>query len=121
MLTVITCFAPLCALAPYLTGPAGTLLIFSIVAAACVSWLFTINVVVAEAFPVNNVASVIGIAGGFGALGAVLFNTFVGSFIGTVGAGKIFVAMAAFHPIALLLFWVIVRKEKVKPITDHQI
>jgi len=67
---------------------------------------------VAEAFPVKNVGSVLGIAGGFGALGAVLFNYFVGQFMGTLGAGKIFMAMAFLHPIAILILWTMVRPEK---------
>ncbi|MCH5720021.1 hypothetical protein [Niabella hibiscisoli] len=114
MLTATACFAPLCALAPYLPGAASTLIVFSIVAVACLSWLFTISVVVAEAFPVKNVASVLGIAGGFGALGAVLFNSFVGSLMGTVGAGKIFLAMAVLHPVAVLLLWTMIKKEQPK-------
>ncbi|GAB3018424.1 MFS transporter [Niabella terrae] len=112
ILTLVTCFVPLCALAPYLPSATATLIIFSIVAIICLSWLFTINVVVGEAFPIGNVASVIGIAGGCGALGAVLFNTFVGSLIGTVGAEKIFFVMAFLHPLALLLLWRMVKKER---------
>lgn len=112
MLTTMACFAPLCVLTPYLPNAAATLIVFSVVAVACLSWLFTISVVVAEAFPVHNVASVLGIAGGFGALGAVLFNYFVGAFIGTLGAEKIFIAMAFLHPIAVLILWTMVRPEK---------
>ena len=114
MLSAVAIFAPLCALAPFLPNAASTLLIFSVVAMACLSWLFTISVVIAEAFPVKNVASVLGIAGGFGALGAVLFNYFVGQFIGTLGAEKIFIAMAVLHPIAVLLLWTMVRPERPK-------
>ena len=76
MLTTVAVMSPLCILTPYLTSAWATLAVFSIVAIACLSWLFTISVAVAEAFPVKNVASVLGIAGGFGALGAVLFNYF---------------------------------------------
>ncbi len=112
ILTVVTCLVPLCALAPYLPNAASTLVIFSIVAAICLSWLFTLNVVIGEAFPIGNVASVIGIAGGCGALGAVLFNTFVGSLMGNVGAEKIFLVMAFLHPIALFLLWTMVRRER---------
>ncbi|MBZ4191543.1 MFS transporter [Niabella beijingensis] len=112
MLTRVAILSPLCALTPYLGGAWSTLIVFSIVAIACLSWLFTISVVVAEAFPVKNVASVLGIAGGFGALGAVLFNYFVGQFIGTLGAGKIFFAMAFLHPLAVLILWTMVRPEK---------
>lgn len=120
MLTTVACVSPLCALTPYLSSAWSTLLVFSIVAIACLSWLFTISVVVAEAFPVKNVASVLGIAGGFGALGAVLFNYFVGQFMGTLGAGKIFMAMAFLHPIAILILWTMVRPEKpsVQPVVE---
>lgn len=120
MLTTVACVSPLCALTPYLSSAWSTLLVFSIVAIACLSWLFTISVVVAEAFPVKNVASVLGIAGGFGALGAVLFNYFVGQFMGTLGADKIFMAMAFLHPIAILILWTMVRPEKpsVQPVAN---
>lgn len=117
MLTRVALLSPLCVLAPYLGGAWATLAVFSIVAIACLSWLFTISVVVAEAFPVKNVASVLGIAGGFGALGAVLFNYFVGQFIGTLGAEKIFIAMAFLHPLAVLILWTMVRPEKPKVVT----
>lgn len=116
MLTRIAVLSPLCALTPYLGGAWATLAVFSIVAIACLSWLFTVSVVVAEAFPLKNVASVLGIAGGFGALGAVLFNYFVGQFIGTLGAEKIFIAMAFLHPLAVLILWTMVRPEKPKAI-----
>src|SRR5690606_328643 len=116
MLTAAAVFGPLCALTPYIPHAGGTLVLFSIVAAVCISWLFTISVVVAEAFPVKNVASVLGIAGGCGALGAVLFNYFVGQFIGTIGADKIFLVMAFLHPIAAVILWGVVRREKPKKI-----
>lgn len=112
MLSLIAILAPLCILTPYVSNAYATLLIFSLVAVACLSWLFTISVVIAEAFPVKNVASVLGIAGGFGAVGAVLFNYFVGQFMGTIGTDKIFIAMAFLHPIAVLLLWTMVKKEK---------
>ncbi|RYZ49449.1 MAG: MFS transporter [Sphingobacteriales bacterium] len=114
MLSAVACFAPLCILAPYLPNAASTLAVFSVVAIACLSWLFTVSVVVAEAFPMNNVASVLGIAGGFGALGAVLFNYFVGQFMGKIGAENIFIAMAVLHPIAVLILWTMVKPEKPK-------
>lgn len=114
MLTRVAFLSPLCALTPYLGAAWSTLVVFSIVAIACLSWLFTISVVVAEAFPVKNTASVLGIAGGFGALGAVLFNYFAGRFIGTLGAEKIFIAMALLHPLAVLILWTMVAPEKLR-------
>lgn len=121
MLTTVACLGPLCALTPYLDSAWATLLVFSVVAIACLSWLFTVSVVVAEAFPVKNVASVLGIAGGFGALGAVLFNYFVGQFIGTLGAEKIFIAMAFLHPLAVVILWTMVRPERPKAVVRNAI
>jgi len=119
MLSSVAILAPLCALAPSLPGPAPTLIIFSLVAVACLSWLFTLSVVVAEAFPVKNVASVLGIAGGCGALGAVIFNFVIGEFIGTIGADRIFIAMAFMHPIAVWILWTMVKKERpAAPVTS---
>jgi len=114
MLTTLACLAPLCALTPFLTSAAATLLVFSLVALACLSWLWTLSVVIAEVFPVKNVASVLGIAGGFGALGAVLFNYLVGQLMGTLGADKIFFVMAFLHPMAVLILWTIVKPAKPK-------
>lgn len=111
MLSLVAIAAPLCCLTPYLPSAFATLVIFSIVAIVCLSWLFTVSVVIAEAFPVGNVASVLGIAGGFGAAGAVLFNYFVGQYIGKIGSETIFIAMAFLHPIAVLVLWTMVKKE----------
>lgn len=112
MLSSVAVLAPLCCLTSYVSNPFITILIFALVAVACLSWLFTLSVVIAEAFPVKNVASVLGIAGGFGALGAVIFNYFVGQLMGSVGAGSIFIAMALMHPIAVFVLWTMVKKEK---------
>lgn len=117
MLTTTAFFVPLCVLVPYMNNAFVTLAIFSIVAMACLSWLFSLSVVIAEAFPVKNVASVLGIAGGFGAGGAILFNYFVGQMIGGIGAEKIFIVMAVLHPIAVIILWTMIRKEK-PPKTD---
>ena len=115
MLTAMACLAPLCALTPHFPHPAATLLIFSLVAAACLSWLFSLSVVIAEAFPTANVASVLGIAGGFGAAGAVVFNSFVGEMMSTLGPTRVFAAMAVLHPIATVILWVMVRPERPRP------
>lgn len=113
MLSVVAVLAPLCCLTNYVSNPFVTILIFALVAVACLSWLFTLSVVIAEAFPVKNVASVLGIAGGFGALGAVIFNYFVGQMMGTLGSANIFIVMAFMHPIAVLILWGMVKREKV--------
>lgn len=112
MLTAMACLAPLCVLTPHFPHPAATLAIFSLVAIACLSWLFSLSVVIAETFPVRNAASVLGIAGGCGAAGAVVFNTFVGEMMTSFGPERVFAAMALMHPIAVLILWTMVRPEK---------
>ena len=112
MLTTMAAFAPVCALTPHLPHPAATLVLFSVVAAACLSWLFTLSVVIAETFPLANVGSVMGIAAGFGAAGAIIFNTYVGRMMETIGSAQIFAVMALLHPLAALLLWTMVRPER---------
>ncbi|MBX3593558.1 MFS transporter [Sphingomonas sp.] len=112
MLTIVGFLAPLCVLTPSLPNAFATLAIFSLVAVAALSWLFTLSVVIAEAFPATNAASVLGIAGGCGAAGAVIFNYFVGQLIGSVGAGQVFLVMAFLHPIAMVILWTMVREER---------
>ena len=114
MLTTMAAFAPICVLTPHLPHPAVTLAIFSVVAAACLSWLFSLSVVIAEAFPTRNVASVLGIAGGCGAAGAVVFNMFVGDMMVNLGPARVFAAMAFLHPIAAVLLWTMTRPERPK-------
>lgn len=112
MLTATAVFAPVCILTPHFPHPAVTLALFSIVGAVCLSWLFSLSVVMAEAFPLRNVGSVMGIAAGCGALGAMIFNTYVGRMMETVGAAKIFTVMALLHPLAALVLWTMVRPER---------
>ena len=112
MLTAMAALAPVCALTPHLAHPAATLVIFSIAGAVCLSWLFSLSVVIAETFPPGNVGSVLGIAAGFGAAGAMLFNYFVGQVIGTLGAAQMFAVMALLHPLAAVVLWTMVRHEQ---------
>jgi len=103
--------APVCVLTPHLPHVAATLVIFSIVGAVCLTWLFNLGVVVAETFPVANVGSVWGIAGMFGAVGAMFFNAWVGEIMQSFGPTRVFAVMALLHPMAILLLWTLVRKE----------
>jgi MFS transporter, ACS family, hexuronate transporter len=111
MLVAVAAIAPITILTPHFPHAAVTLAIFSFVAAVCLSWLFSLSVVIAETFPAGNVGSVLGIAAGFGAVGAMLFNYFVGQVIGTVGASTMFAIMAFLHPAAALVLWTMVRRE----------
>jgi len=111
MMTIVALFAPVCILTPYFHSAVYVLIIFSIVAVVCLSWLFTINVVIAESFPVKNVASVVGITAGFGAVGGAVFNYYVGQLIGSVGAGALFLIMGCLHLVAVLILWKMTRPE----------
>jgi ACS family hexuronate transporter-like MFS transporter len=77
----------------------------------CLTWLFNLGVVVAETFPAANVGSVWGIAGAFGALGALFFNSWVGEIMHSFGPARVFALMALLHPTAILVLWFMVRKE----------
>lgn len=111
-LTVAAAVAPVCILTPHFQGAVPTLAIFSVVGAVCLTWLFTLGVVVAESFPAANVGSVWGIAGACGSLGAMFFNTFVGEVMARFGPGRVFAVMALLHPIAALIMWLMVKKEQ---------
>jgi ACS family hexuronate transporter-like MFS transporter len=110
MLTFVAFFAPL-VLLPHQWGIVITLIKFSVIAAVALSWLFTLSVVIAETFPVKNVASVLGICGGVGAVGAVLFNYLIGHFMGSIGPEWIFIVMSVIHPLVTILLWTMVRPE----------
>lgn len=119
MLMAVVVVAPLCAAVPYV-GASETLsfawrvglvvAIFSLVAVMCLSWLYTLPVVLAETFPIKNVASVMGICCGAGALGSVVFNQFVGS-IPSEAWYTLFAIMGTLHIIAAVVLWKMVRPE----------
>ncbi|MBD1420182.1 MFS transporter [Sphingobacterium chuzhouense] len=112
MLTCFACIAPICLLTPLISNAYIGIAIFSLVAIMCLSWLFNINIVVAETFPVKNVAGVLGIAGGFGAVGAIVLNYSAGQLLGNLGAEKIFLTLSILHPIAVSILWTMIKKEK---------
>lgn len=110
MLSYVAFLAPVI-LIPDSLGVAVTIIKFSIVAAVALSWIYTESVLIAETFPINNVASVLGIAGGFGAAGAVIFNYLIGQFMTSVGTSWIFMVMAVLHPLTLFILWKMIRPE----------
>jgi ACS family hexuronate transporter-like MFS transporter len=110
MLSYVAFLAPVI-LIPDSLGIAVTIIKFSILAAVALSWLYTESVLIAETFPINNVASVLGIAGGFGAAGAVIFNYLIGQYMASIGTNWFFIAMAVLHPLALFILWNMIRPE----------
>lgn len=103
--------APVCVLTPHFDLPWVTLLVFSVVGAVCLTWLFGLGVVVADAFPAGNVGSVWGIAGAFGACGAMVFNVHVGRLMDSIGSERVFTVLALLHPLAALVLLAAVRRE----------
>jgi ACS family hexuronate transporter-like MFS transporter len=119
MLISIIVIAPLCMLIPVISASSTiafawrvgfVIAIFSLVAILCLSWLYTFPVVLAESFPVKNVATVMGTCCGAGALGSVIFNQFVGS-IPENAWFLLFVVMGTLHLFAALILWKMVRLE----------
>lgn len=110
MLSYVAFLAPVI-LIPDSLGVTVTIIKFSVLAAVALSWIYTESVLIAETFPINNVASVLGIAGGFGAAGAVIFNYLIGQFMGSVGTSWIFMVMAVLHPLTLFILWKMIRPE----------
>ena len=111
--------APLCMLVPFISGSTVlsfnlkiglVIAIFSLIAVMCLSWLYTLPVILAETFPIKNVATVMGICCGAGALGSTIFNQFVGS-IPEQGWTILFMAMRTLHIIAAVILKRMVHKE----------
>ncbi len=111
--------APLCMAVPFISGCATIafqvkialiITIFSFVAVMCLSWLYTLPVVLAESFPIRNAATVMGICCGAGALGTIVFNQFVGT-LSSQDWVLLFILMGTLHLIASVILWKMVRKE----------
>ena len=107
------CLAPVIALVPFLSHWEAVsfdmrlgliTVVFAIVAFMCLVWLYNIGMVITETVPVKNVASVLGLACGSGAVGASLFNLVVGELMATMG-DFLFYAMAFLHPIAAIVLF----------------
>ena len=112
--------APLCIFVPFIaaadTLAFGTkiglvIAIFSLIAVMCLSWLYTFPVILAETFPIKNVATVMGICCGAGALGSTIFNQFVGV-IPEQGWTVLFIVMGTLHLLAAVILSKMVRKEQ---------
>jgi ACS family hexuronate transporter-like MFS transporter len=111
-LTGVAVVMPVFAFTPHLQNhPLLVIAIFSVVCAVCLSWLFSLSVVIAEAFPTRNVGGVLGIAAGFGAAGGFVFNLFVGRALDTVGPAIIFAMMGGLHLLASVVLWTMARRE----------
>ncbi|HEY0947075.1 MAG TPA: MFS transporter [Opitutaceae bacterium] len=113
LLYAVSIAGPLCALVPHLDSIVLVMAAFCVIAAVCMSWMSGLAPIVAEIFPVGNVASVWGIAGTFGATGAFVFNKLLGQ-AGQPGfpftLNQLFVIMGALHLTAAVILFVLVRR-----------
>jgi ACS family hexuronate transporter-like MFS transporter len=113
LLCAVSLAAPLCIFIPHLPGITLVLLAFCVIAAVCMSWMSGLAPIIAEIFPMGNVASVWGIAGTFGALGAFGFNKLLGH-VGQPGfpltLNQLFLIMGLMHLAAALILFVLVRR-----------
>ncbi len=118
-MVAVAAAAPLCMAVPFISAScalpfqikiAMVITIFSLVAVMCLSWLYTLPVVLAESFPIRNAATVMGICCGAGALGTVVFNQFVGS-LSRQDWVALFILMGTLHLITSVILWKMVRKE----------
>lgn len=106
---------PLCWLIPH-ASVGVTLVIFCAIAILCNAWLGSLAPMIAQLFPLGNVASVYGISGAFGASGAVLFNYLIGQAAGHFGMVPLFIVMGLLHPLAAVILHVLVRAPKEAPV-----
>jgi ACS family hexuronate transporter-like MFS transporter len=105
---------PLCWMIPH-ASIGLTIVLFCIIAILCNAWLGSLAPMIAQLFPVGNVASVYGISGAFGASGAVLFNYLIGQAAGRFGMEPIFFAMGLLHPLAAVIMFLLVRQKRFSP------
>lgn len=116
LLYVVSIGGPLCILVPYLNNNLFlTMLTFCLIAVVCSSWLSTLAPIIAEIFPIGNVASVWGIAGAFGAGGAFVFNKLLGKVDNPdfpLSLTQLFLIMGFLHLISALLLHILVRRPR---------
>ena len=109
LVTLFTVLSPVCLLIPHTDSVTATIVAFSVVAVLCVAWLSALAPIIAATFSVKNVASVWGIAGAFGAGGAIVMNYVVGQASKWVDPSILFIVFAMLHPLAAILLNVFLR------------
>jgi ACS family hexuronate transporter-like MFS transporter len=110
LLGFLALLGPVAMLVPRVPGLAATVFLLCVVAVVCLAWLSILGPLVADTFPAGNVASVWGIAGAFGAFGAILFNHQVGKITTALGAERMFLILGLLHLIAAGILFAFVRK-----------
>ncbi|OCG24440.1 hexuronate transporter [Gilliamella sp. App2-1] len=73
-----------------------------------------------DLFKKNQVATVVGMAGACAWSGQLSFNLFIGAFVGLIGFGPFFIALAFFDVIGAIILWIFIRENKTQP-TNFQL
>ena len=66
-----------------------------------------------DLFKKNQVATAVGMAGACAWTGQLIFNLFIGAFVGIIGFGPFFIALAFFDVIGAIVLWTFIRENKV--------
>jgi hypothetical protein len=74
-------------------------------------WSGNFHSIPADGFEYRKVATVHGLAGSFGAVGGILFNTLVGHFMATGQTWAIFFTVAMLMPCGVLPLWIWLRDD----------
>jgi ACS family hexuronate transporter-like MFS transporter len=110
VLWLLALLGPAAMLVPRVDSLGVTVALLCVVAVVCLGWLSILGPLVADAFPSGNVGSVWGIAGAFGATGAIIFNHQVGKISSAVGSENMFLILGALHLVATAVILIFVRQ-----------
>lgn len=112
VLWLLSLFGPAAVLVPRVDSLIVTVALLCVVAVVSLGWLSILGPLVADAFPPGNVGSVWGIAGAFGATGAVIFNYEVGRITSALGSANMFLILGGLHLVAAAIIVILVRDLK---------
>ncbi|MDR2675659.1 MAG: MFS transporter [Opitutaceae bacterium] len=112
LLAALSAAGVLCALVPRLSSAPAIIVLFCAVTVICACWFSMLAPIIAEVFPLGNIASVYGIAGTVGATGAIVFTHLRGQIVDPLVIERLFYAMAFLHPLAAVILFTLVRRPK---------
>jgi len=110
LLWLLALIGPTAIFVPRVDSLGITVALLCVVAVVCLGWLSILGPLVADTFPAGNVGSVWGIAGAFGASGAIIFNHQVGQISSALGTTTMFFILGLLHLLAAVLIVTLVRK-----------
>jgi MFS transporter, ACS family, hexuronate transporter len=109
---------PLGILLTHVRSMTSILAILCVVLAGHMGWKTNLSALTADVFPkafVGRVESIFSVGSG---LGGVLFFAYIGSILGKISYGPIFILLGFLHPCAYLLLWMTLRRQKLPSIVN---